>query len=421
MDQLWLHKLLHHFRNARHLAVYNSNSQQQAELPMGYLTFDWLLGVSEAEPLPLESPYLDTLDRFVREQPDYYLGFLGYDLKNELERLATRHIDPLAFESARFFRPQLLIVCSQGEIRILRNETTFAWSKANIDALEVMPEAGFSPIAMQCRTSRANYLSQVENIRQAIAEGTVYELNYCMEWYAEDVKTDPIALYKRLNLLSPTPFSAYFQSDGQHLICGSPERFFARYQQTLFSQPIKGTRRRSKDVVEDAALKAALAADEKERAENVMIVDLVRNDLNRSCFPGTVKVPELMQVYSFPTVHQMISTVTGTLRPEVSTVQALKNAFPMGSMTGAPKIKAMELIDRLEDSRRSLYSGSVGYISPEGNCDFNVIIRSIVYNRNNNYLSFQAGGAITYDSVPEQEWEECQLKAATMLSALSGR
>src|SRR5690606_29840839 len=154
--------------------------------------------------------------------------------------------------------------------------------------------------------------------------------------------------------------------DGQHLICGSPERFFARYQQTLFSQPIKGTRKRSKNVTEDAELKAALASDEKERAENVMIVDLVRNDLARSCEPGSVKVPDLMQVYTFPTVHQMISTVTGTLRPGVSTVQALKNAFPMGSMTGAPKIKAMELIDQLEDNRRSLYSGTVGYFSPDG-------------------------------------------------------
>lgn len=421
MDQLWLHKLLHHFRHARHLAVYNSNSQQQSELPMGYLTFDWLLGVSEAAALPLESPYLDTLDRFVREQPDYYLGFLGYDLKNEVEKLETRQADTLGFEPACFFRPQLLIVCSQGEIRVLRNETGEMWDKTAVASLEECPITDIPAIPVHCRTSRQHYLTQIENIRAAIAEGTVYELNYCMEWYAEDVKTDPVALYKRLNALSPTPFSAYFQSDGQHLICGSPERFFARYQQTLFSQPIKGTRKRSKDVAEDAALKAALAADEKERAENVMIVDLVRNDLNRSCLPGTVKVPELMQVYTFPTVHQMISTVTGTLRPEVSTVQALKNAFPMGSMTGAPKIKAMETIDKLEDSRRGLYSGSVGYFSPEGNCDFNVIIRSILYNSRKGYLSFQTGGAITYDSVPEQEWEECQLKAATMLAALGGK
>lgn len=417
-DQLWLHKLLHHFRHARHLAVYNSNSQQQAELPMGYLTFDWLLGVSEDEPLPLASPFLDSLDVFVREQPDYYLGFLGYDLKNELEKLETRQTDPLGFEPARFFRPQLLIVCSQGEIRVLRNETGEIWDKSTVESLKDGPKTAISPIPVHCRTSRQHYLTQIENIRAAIAEGTVYELNYCMEWYAENVKTDPIALYKRLNSLSPTPFSAYFQSDGQHLICGSPERFFARYQQTLFSQPIKGTRKRSKEAVEDAAFKAALAADEKEQAENVMIVDLVRNDLNRSCLPGSVKVPELMQVYTFPTVHQMISTVTGIIRPEVSTVQAIKNAFPMGSMTGAPKIKAMELIDQLEDSRRSLYSGSIGYFNPDGHSDFNVIIRSILYNSNNRYLSFQTGGAITYDSVPEQEWEECQLKAATMLAAI---
>jgi len=419
-DQLWLHKLLHHFRHARHLAVYNSNSQQQAELPMGYLTFDWLLGVSEGAPLPLQSPYLDSLDRFVQEQPDYYLGFLGYDIKNELEKLQSRHQDPLGFAPACFFRPELLIVCSQGELQIIRNETPTHWDKSKIEALEAAPAVQHEAIDMHCRSSRSQYLTQVENIRSAIAEGTVYELNYCVEWFKEDVKTDPISLYRRLNALSPTPFSAYFQSDGQHLICGSPERFFARYQQTLFSQPIKGTRKRSKNPAEDAALKVALAADKKERAENVMIVDLVRNDLNRSCETGSVKVPELMQVYTFPTVHQMISTVSGTLRADVSTVQAIKNAFPMGSMTGAPKIKALELIDQLEDNRRSLYSGSVGYFSPDGNCDFNVIIRSILYNSQNGYLSFQTGGAITYDSVPELEWEECQLKAATMLAALTG-
>jgi para-aminobenzoate synthetase component 1 len=418
LDQLWLNKLLHHFRHARHLALYNSNRHQQAELPMGYLTFDWLLAISEGDVVPLQAPYLDALDHFVQERPDFYCGFISYDLKNELETLQTRQPDHLAFSAACFFRPQLLFVCSQGELKVIRNESDTDWDKAKIEALADVPAIDLNSINLQCRTSRDRYLSQVEQIRTAIAEGTVYELNYCMEWYAEAVKTDPIALYRRLNQLSPTPFSAYFQSDGQHLICGSPERFFARYQQTLFSQPIKGTRKRSSNASEDAALKLALANDEKEKAENVMIVDLVRNDLARSCTPGSVKVPELMQVYTFPTVHQLISTVTGTIRPEVSTVQALKNAFPMGSMTGAPKIKAMETIDSLEDSRRGLYSGSVGYFSPDGNCDFNVIIRSILYNSRNGYLNFQTGGAITYDSVPEQEWEECQLKAATMLAAL---
>jgi len=420
IDQLWLHKLLHHFRNARHLAVYNSNRNQQAELPMGYITFDWLVAVSNDAPLPLKAPYLAALDQLVLEHPDFYCGFLSYELKNELEALSTLQVDHLGFSPACFFRPQLLIVCSEGELKVIRNETDSRWDAAAIHALVEAPMTDAKPISLLCRTSRERYLAQVQKIRSAIAEGTVYELNYCVEWYNESVETDPIALYHRLNLLSPTPFSAYFQSDGQHLICGSPERFFSRYQQTIFSQPIKGTRKRSKDSAEDMALKVALANDEKEKAENVMIVDLVRNDLARSCAPGSVKVPELMQVYTFPTVHQMISTVTGRIRPDVNTVQAIKNAFPMGSMTGAPKIKAMEVIAALEDSRRGLYSGSLGYFTPDGDCDFNVIIRSILYNSNRGYLSFQTGGAITYDSVPAQEWDECQLKAATMLSALGG-
>ena len=196
-DQLWLHKLLHHFRHARHLAVYNSNRYQQAELPMGYITFDWLIGVSEGEPLALEAPYLETLDRFVSEQPDYYLGFLSYELKNELEKLHSVHPDSLDFKPACFFRPELLLVCSQGEIKVLRNETAIPWDQSKIAALEDAPLPKQSPIALSCRTNREQYLAQVENIRKDIAAGTVYELNYCMEWFKKDVKTDPIALYRR--------------------------------------------------------------------------------------------------------------------------------------------------------------------------------------------------------------------------------
>ncbi len=419
-EQILLRKLLFHFRDARHVAVYNSNSSRQAELPMGYLTFDWLLGFSAEDAVSLTAPYFESLDQLFREQPDYYLGYLGYDLKNELEKLESRHPDRLDFPPVLFFRPQLLIVCSGGQLKVLRDETGSAWDQSLIEQLPDIPSGDFQAVQMQCRTERSAYLKQVENIRQAIADGTVYELNYCLEWYNAQADVDPVVLYQRINQLSPTPFSGYLQSDGKYLICGSPERFFAKYQQTLFSQPIKGTRKRSSNPAEDQLLKKGLEEDEKEKAENVMIVDLVRNDFARSCVPGSVKVPELMQVYSFPTVHQMISTVTGTLRPEVSMVQALRNAFPMGSMTGAPKVKAMELIDALEDSRRSLYAGGFGYLSPEGHCDFNVVIRSILYNQHNRYLSFQTGGAITYDSVPALEWEECQLKAETMRKALSG-
>jgi para-aminobenzoate synthetase component 1 len=418
MDQLWLNKLLHHFRDARHLAVYNSNRQSQAAMPPAYITFDWLFACSNAEAVSLSAPYFEALENLLETQPDYYCGFLGYDLKNETEKLNSRHPDSLNFAPACFFRPQLLIVCVAGKIKVIRNETAESWDADRIQQLPD-PVIGEMPaIKLLCRTDRAHYLEQVARIRDAIEAGTYYELNYCVEWFAEKVEIDPIQRYLRLNTLSPTPFSGYFQSDGQHLLCGSPERFFARYQQQLYSQPIKGTRKRSQHTAEDAALKVALANDQKERAENVMIVDLVRNDLARSCVAGSVQVPELMQVYSFPTVHQMISTVSGQIRPDISTLTAIKNAFPMGSMTGAPKIMAMQHIDALEDSRRSLYAGAFGYFSPEGNCDFNVVIRSLLYNSNHGYLSFSTGGAITYDSVAEAEWEECQLKAATLLATL---
>lgn len=418
MDQLWLNKLLHHFRAARHLAVYNSNRQSQDALPPAYITFDWLFAYSDADGVNLNPPYFDALESLLEKQSDYYCGFLSYDLKNETEKLISRHPDPLNFAPACFFRPQLLIVCAAGNIKVIRNETAENWGQARIQELPLPPVSDLPAVEMVCRTERPHYLEQVARIRAAIEAGTYYELNYCVEWFAENVQIDPIQRYLRLNTLSPTPFSGYFQSDGQHLLCGSPERFFARYHQQLYSQPIKGTRKRSQDPATDTALKNALANNSKERAENVMIVDLVRNDLARSCVAGSVQVPELMQVYSFPTVHQMISTVSGQIRPDISTVAAIKNAFPMGSMTGAPKIMAMQHIDALEDSRRSLYAGAFGYFSPEGHCDFNVVIRSLLYNSKNGYLSLSTGGAITYDSIAEAEWEECQLKAATMLAAL---
>jgi para-aminobenzoate synthetase component 1 len=195
------------------------------------------------------------------------------------------------------------------------------------------------------------------------------------------------------------------------MMCASPERYLHKHGNTILSQPIKGTARRGTDTGSDNEIKTALQSSIKDRAENVMIVDLVRNDIARSCKTGSVKVEELFGIYTFPQVHQMISTITGQLKEEEPFTNAIRYSFPMGSMTGAPKVKVMELVEKYEHSRRELFSGTVGYISPEGNFDFNVIIRSLFYNAATRYLSYQTGGAITYDSTPEQEWEEMRLKA----------
>ncbi len=244
-------------------------------------------------------------------------------------------------------------------------------------------------------------------------------MNFCQEFFAENVLLDPVAVFERLNAIGKAPFATFLRWRDRYLLSASPERFLKKMGQKLITQPIKGTRRRGKTPEEDEQIWQALAASEKDRSENVMIVDLVRNDLSRNCLPGSVVVEELCGVYSFATVHQMISTVSGTLPAETHWLDALRDCFPMGSMTGAPKIMSMELIERYERTRRGLYSGAVGYFAPDGDFDFNVVIRSILYNAATRYVSAQVGGAIVYDSVPEEEYEECMVKAEAMMRALS--
>jgi para-aminobenzoate synthetase component 1 len=270
------------------------------------------------------------------------------------------------------------------------------------------------------RTAKPDYLAAVEAIRQHIIAGDVYEMNLCQEFFAEQARIEPQTVFERLNARTKAPFAAFLRLQDRYLLCASPERFLQKKGATLISQPIKGTRRRHPDAGEDARIREELRTSEKDRAENVMIVDLVRNDLARNCLPGSVRVDELFGIYSFQTVHQMISTVSGTLRPGTHPIAAIRDAFPMGSMTGAPKVMSMELIEQYERTRRGLYSGAVGYFTPDGDFDFNVVIRSILYHAASNYVSCQVGGAIVYDSVPEQEYEECMVKVGALLESLRG-
>jgi para-aminobenzoate synthetase component 1 len=266
--------------------------------------------------------------------------------------------------------------------------------------------------------SAADYCGKVEALRTHIIEGDVYEVNFCQAFFADEVVIDPVDVFERLYAFSPNPFSCYAVHEGQHVICGSPERFLKKTGRQLLSQPIKGTIARGRNPEADEEQKQQLLHSEKDRAENVMIVDLVRNDLSRSCRAGTVKVNELCGLYTFTHLHHLVSTVSGTLRDDVHWIDALRAAFPMGSMTGAPKVKAMELIDRYETCSRGVYSGSLGYITPQGDFDFNVVIRSLLYNQHNRYLSLQTGGAIVFESIPEKEYSESLLKAESMLRTL---
>ncbi|MFN7312645.1 MAG: anthranilate synthase component I family protein [Bacteroidota bacterium] len=358
------------------------------------------------------------LDLFLKKHHNKYVFCaLSYDLKNELEALTSTHENPIQFPKLIAFVPKQLIVidakgnCTQGLDLVLQC----------LDQPQKFQPQILPAVVPQPKVSKYNYLKNVEAIRQHILEGDVYELNYCTEFFANSISIHPYTLYQKLMEVSPVPFGAFFKWGDKYLICASPERFLCGMNGKIYSQPIKGTTPRKANVADDELQKLHLLNSEKEKAENLMIVDLVRNDLARTALTGTVKVEELFGIYSFKQVHQMISTVSSNPKKDVPITEVIKCAFPMGSMTGAPKIMAMELIEQYEETCRGLYSGSVGYFAPDGTFDLNVVIRSIQYNATNQYLNFEVGGAITFDSVPEEEYNECLLKAKAMMQVLGNK
>lgn len=359
----------------------------------------------------------DQLKSFHSQHQQWIFGFFSYDLKNEIEDLQSNHPDHLNFPDLYFFVPKNLITFKNGKAEVLLGHPSIL---ADIESLQIQIKNQSKALTIAQRLSKDQYIKKVGALRDHIIRGDIYEVNFCQEFFAENIEIDPIQTFEALNQVSPTPFAGYFKVYGKYILSATPERFLCKRGSKLTSQPIKGTARRSIDQAEDEAIKLQLRNDIKEQAENVMIVDLVRHDLTKSAVKGSVKVDELFGIYSFPQVHQMISTISCDLNPEVHFIDAIKNAFPMGSMTGAPKVKAMKLIEEYEVTKRGIYSGSFGCINPDGDLDFNVVIRSILYNADSKYLSFQVGGAITYQSDAVLEYEECLLKASAILKVLGG-
>lgn len=274
-------------------------------------------------------------------------------------------------------------------------------------------------IQLKSRTSRAAYLKKVNDLKDQIQRGNIYEINYCIQFYAENCLIDPIHVFKKLHGLARAPFAMLFKSGEQFVISASPERFLKKDGNCISTKPIKGTIRRGKTVEEDLLLKEELYHNLKERTENVMAVDVARNDLSMFAKKGTVSVNKLYNIETFETVHQMVSTVSCEANEHVDFGEMIQATFPMASMTGAPKLRAMQLIDTFEDFERGVYSGAMGLINEKGDFDLSVIIRSIFYDRNKKALSISVGGAITYLSDPEREYEECLLKAQALLRALN--
>lgn len=366
----------------------------------------------------------DTLEEYQSTTQDWIFGYLSYDLKNDIERLQSHNDDGLGFPDLQFFQPKKLFLLKNGELTMLYlpmcdDEMQEDWEAITTSNIQ-LPASSFSPLSIKLKIHKDAYKSKVQQVLTHIQRGDIYEANFCQEFYAHG-EIDPLNTYMNLNAISKPPFATFLKLDERYALSATPERYLKKQGQKIVSSPIKGTAARGGDKEEDNAFAKALSQDPKERSENVMIVDLVRNDLSRIAKKGSVTVEELCNVYSFEQVHQMISTVACEIGIGISPVDAIRATFPMGSMTGAPKVRAMQIIEDLEQSKRALYSGAVGYITPEGNFDFNVMIRSILYNAQEQYISYAVGGAITAKSNPDKEYAECLLKAKAMRAVLEGK
>lgn len=359
-------------------------------------------------------------------QGKWVFGHMAYDLKNSLyPKLNTQHALPNDFEQAFFFCPQIVLSLPAGSNQI----SVYTYNGA--DAAEILaqildsysiesmePPIKLKPQSWKWGIDKETYLEKVLSLQQHIKEGNCYEINLCNKLSAQAEAIQPIELFQQLNSANPAPFAALYKRDAHYVLCTSPERYLYKKERTILSQPIKGTTKRLPDPLLDAKAIQMLQEDIKERAENLMITDLVRNDLAQLCEVGSIQVPDLLGRYTFSSLHHLISTIQGNLRSEVSLKEMLTVPFPMGSMTGAPKHIVMELIDEYETSARGLYAGTIGYINPDGDFDFNVVIRSLIINEQTGDVHFHTGGAITIDSQPEKEWEEIQLKAQRLIAVL---
>jgi len=398
----------------------DSNNYQQK-----HSNFDAVLAVDDFS--KIETNYNNAFQQLKNYQTninDYIFGYLSYDLKNDVEKLTSSNFDGLHFPELFFFQPKKIFLIKKNTVEVkyihqfkdeietdLKEITSIITTSKKSDINQ--------NIKIKLRIHKDEYFQKLNSVLNHIHKGNIYEANFCQEFYSENSIINPVTVYQNLNNISKPPFATFLKLNDKFLLSASPERYLKKEGDFVISQPIKGTAKRAATKIEDAKLIEQLEQNKKERAENIMIVDLVRNDLSRLAKKGTVKVDELCKVYTFMQVHQLISTVSCTLKKDVHPIDIIKNTFPMGSMTGAPKISAMKIIEELEETKRGLYSGAVGYFTPNGNFDFNVIIRSILYNATQKYVSYSVGGAITAQSIPEKEYEECLLKAKAMKQVLA--
>lgn len=388
------------------------------ETPFAYFPNLQLLFIGSSASLTLQDEQLVAFDEFLKIHTGKYIfTALGYDLKNRFEKLSTSRKDVFDFPDVLAFVPEQVIDLSKVKPTILFGENRIAtFTSTIIQKIVEDQEIPYPQISLLPSIDKETYIHQVKSVQSEIQYGNCYELNFCQQYVANAVEPfDSFGIFLNLYRKTKSPFSVYFHFESWEVMCLSPERYLQKIGTKIISQPIKGTIRRGKNAEEDQFLQNKLRTDRKEQSENVMIVDLVRNDLSKIATKGSVKVDELFGIYQFQTLHHMISTVSCELKPNITFSQCLEATFPMGSMTGAPKKKVMELIENHESFKRGLYSGAIGYIQPNGDFDFNVVIRSLFYNNHLRTLSCAVGSAITIKAIAENEYDECEVKIGNLI------
>ena len=418
-DRELLKVLLNLSRNVEYISVLVSNiGKKESDLPRDYINFDLIAGVGSNDSIISNTHSFERLKRFHAQNNDWLFGYLSYDLKNEIEDIASDNNDSFNADNLFFFIPEYVLLLKDGKLEIQTYNSqhqcdqfvkAFNFTDLSTPNIE---------ISLISRDDKESYLSKIKAIKSHIQRGDIYEMNYCQEFYANGVKAAPEQIFFSLNERMGTPFTSFLKLKDRYVLSASPERFLRKRLANILSQPIKGTRKRGDTKSKDMRLIDELETSTKDIAENVMITDLVRNDLSITASKESVRVEDLCKVYTFKQVHQMITSVSSEIPSDINFTDVLKSMFPMGSMTGAPKLRAMELIEHFEGFKRGIFSGAVGYITPAADFDFNVVIRTILYNLASGYLSIGVGGAITIKSQPIDEYYECLIKVKPIFDIL---
>lgn len=408
-------KLLFWAQQFNEIVYLDSNRTENHNQP--YPTYDFVLATDALTSIKSDTYNLfDNLKEYQKITNDWIFGSITYDAKNDIEKFNSNNQEGINFPDLFFFQPKKLFFCKDNILEI--HYLNFCEEELEDDFNEISTiQIKFNPvnsIKIQHKINEIEYETAFNNILNHIQLGDIYEANFCQEFFANEVEIDPFSVFDKLNNLSKAPFSSFFKVKNHFVLSASPERYLKKINQKVISQPIKGTAKRNENQDIDKQNYQNLAQSEKEKSENVMIVDMVRNDLSKTATKGSVNVEELCKIYPFKTVFQMISTVVSNVSEEISPVDVIKTTFPMASMTGVPKTRALQIIEEQETSKRGIYSGTIGYFSPQNDFDFNVVIRSILYNIENKYMSFSTGSAITFNSNAKDEYQECMAKAKAM-------